>query len=196
MTKKKIYLVAGFLIILIIYSAKITDRNSKNSPNTASVIKSAEVVAEKSATRAPDLLAPDLFPVVRVIDGDTIVVNIKGGEERVRLIGINTPETVDPRKPVQCFGLEASAKTKELLEGKQVLLKSDSSQLDKDIYGRLLRYVYLENGSFINLILIEQGYAYEYTYHVPYGFQKEFKNAEVNARLEKRGLWADGVCNI
>lgn len=135
-----------------------------------------------------------LYPVVRVIDGDTIVINKDGVDESVRLIGIDTPETVHPSKPVQCFGTEASLRTKEWLEGRAVELIVDEGEGERDKYHRLLGYVYRDDGMFINLELIKQGYAYEYTYKTPYKYQEEFKAAEVEARELKRGLWADGVC--
>ncbi|MCX6800541.1 MAG: thermonuclease family protein, partial [Candidatus Falkowbacteria bacterium] len=110
------------------------------------------------------------------------------------LIGINTPETVDPRKPVECFGKEASAKAHLWLDNQEVKLETDNTQEDVDKYGRLLRYVKLKSGFFYNLEIIKQGYAYEYTYRYPYKYQKEFKAAEHFARENKTGLWAPGVC--
>ena len=92
--------------------------------------------------------------IVRVVDGDTIQLT---SGEKVRYVGMNTPETVDPRRPVQCFGHEASARNKELVEGQTVKLVRDVSETDK--YGRLLRYVYLLDGTFINLKLVQEGYA-------------------------------------
>ncbi len=83
------------------------------------------------------------FKVLKVIDGDTIVVNVRGNKETVRLLGIDTPEAVDPRKPVQCFGKAASEKMKSFVEGKSVILVDDSTQGNRDKYKRLLRYVYL-----------------------------------------------------
>lgn len=135
------------------------------------------------------------FRVVKVVDGDTIAVDMNGTDETIRMIGINTPETVDPRKPVECFGKEASNKAKELLSGQWVELESDASQGERGKYGRLLRYVKIKNGLFYNLEIIKQGYAYEYTYNVPYKYQTEFKQAEDYAKNNKLGLWADGVCD-
>lgn len=135
-----------------------------------------------------------LYPVVRVIDGDTIVINKDGVNESVRLIGIDTPETVHSTKPIQCFGIEASKKTKEWLEGAQVELIVDEGEGERDKYRRLLGYIYREDGMFINLELIKQGFAYEYTYEEPYRYQAEFIAAETFAIGEKRGLWADNVC--
>jgi micrococcal nuclease len=140
-------------------------------------------------------LDSDQYVVTRVVDGDTIVVTVPGSTEKVRLIGVDTPETVDPRKPVQCFGLEASNFTKSLLANKTVRLESDPSQGNKDKYGRLLRYVFLSDIN-VNEELIAQGYGHEYTYDTPYKYQTEFKNAERLARESKKGLWADGVCGL
>ncbi len=133
--------------------------------------------------------------VSRVVDGDTIDVTIEGKKESIRFIGIDTPEVVDPRKLVQCFGKEASAKTKALLTGKQVTLEADASQGDRDKYNRLLRYIILD-GVNINKLLITEGFAHEYTYRLPYKYQEEFRAAEAEARENKRGLWADGICPI
>lgn len=110
------------------------------------------------------------------------------------MIGMDTPETVDPRKPVQCFGVEASNKAKALLTGKKVRLEADATQGERDKYSRLLRYAYLEDGAFFNKLMISEGYAHEYTYNTPYKYQAQFKQAETEARNAKRGLWADDAC--
>lgn len=121
--------------------------------------------------------------VTRVIDGDT--VEIEGGE-KVRYIGIDTPETVDPRKPVQCYGKEASDKNKELVEGKEVKLEKDISETDK--YGRLLRYVWLGD-ILVNEYLVKEGYAQVSTYPPDVKYQDRFLAAQREARENKRGLW-------
>lgn len=139
-------------------------------------------------------VSSDLYNVVSIVDGDTIKVDIDGTTTTIRLIGIDTPEVVDPRKPVQCFGKEASNKEKELLRGKRVMLISDETQGDVDKYKRLLRYIALEDGTIVNEYMIREGYAYEYTYQIPYVHQKAYKDAERYARENKKGLWADGVC--
>lgn len=131
------------------------------------------------------------YLVSRVIDGDTI--ELENGD-KVRYIGIDTPETLDPRKPVQCFGKNASDKNKELVEGKPVWLIKDIS--DKDKYGRLLRYVYLgdpdqESSVFVNLELVKQGFAHSSTYPPDIKFQDLFAAAETEARENQRGLWSD-----
>jgi len=128
------------------------------------------------------------YLVTRVIDGDTI--EIEGGK-KVRYIGIDTPETVDPRKPVQCFGVEASNRNKQLVEGKKVRLEKDVSEIDK--YGRLLRYVYVD-GVFVNLVLVQEGFAYSYTYPPDIKYQNQFTEAQRLAREQKKGLW--GSCPV
>lgn len=132
--------------------------------------------------------------VISVIDGDTIDVFSKHNIQRVRLLGINTPETVDPKKGVECFGPEASNKLKELLTEKVVTLETDTTQGDKDKYGRLLRYVIL-NGENINQKMVKEGYAFEYTYKKPYKFQKDFKLAQSEARKNNIGLWDSKNCD-
>lgn len=121
--------------------------------------------------------------VTRVIDGDT--VEIAGGE-RIRYLGIDTPETVDPRRPVGCFGHEASAKNRELVEGKYVRLEKDITERDK--YGRLLRYVYTQD-RFVNLELVRGGYAVIYTFPPDVKYQEALLAAQQEAREAKKGLW-------
>ena len=165
---------------------------SKQIPETDEQKQATSVLKTENHTNTTRQEAT-LSPVVRVIDGDTIVVEINGAQERIRLIGVNTPETVDSRKQVECFGKEASAFVKNLLSGKSVRLESDTTQGDRDKYGRLLHYVFLEDGTLLNKTIIIEGYGHEYTYRTPYRYQAEFKTAERTAREEKRGLWGD-VC--
>lgn len=136
---------------------------------------------------------PGLVPVLYDIDGDTIVVRLSGHEETVRFIGADTPETHDPRKPVQCFGLAAAAHTKGLLAGKSVRLATDPTDSDRDKYGRLLRYVYLPDGTLVNAELIRDGYAFAYTVF-PFSKLDQFRAFETEARANNRGLWAG--CNV
>lgn len=129
-----------------------------------------------------------LFKVTQVVDGDTIKVNIRGKIETVRLLAIDTPETVDPRKPVQCFGREAKAKMKSLVSGKYIKLIDDRSQGNKDKYNRLLRYVYTEDGMFINREMVALGFATSYKQY-PTKFLNEFNSLELQAREKDLGLW-------
>jgi len=159
-----------------------------------------DIIAIRQLTPSPTpqvLAATDnvLWLVTKVVDGDTIEVQFEGVKETIRFIGIDTPETKDPRKPVQCFGKEASAKTSELLKNQFVRLESDSSQSNRDVYKRLLRYVYRDDGLFVNKLLIEEGFAYEYTYKSnPYIYQKDFIEAQHLAQEQQKGLWGQDVC--
>ncbi len=136
---------------------------------------------------------PGLWHVTRVVDGDTINVTLGDQKETVRLLGLDTPETHDPRKPVQCFGQAASDHTKALLEGKDVRLEPDPINSDRDKYHRLLRYIYLPDGTLVNAELIRDGYAFAYVIF-PLTKLDEFRALEADARNNNRGLWAG--CNI
>ncbi|MCC6404827.1 MAG: thermonuclease family protein [Candidatus Yanofskybacteria bacterium] len=166
-------LTAAALLIIALYTQWLTEsRDRHNNP-------------ELTATPKP---APSgMVLVTKVVDGDTI--EIEGGT-RVRYIGVNTPETVDPRRPVQCFGKEASSYNASLVEGQFVRLVRDISDTDK--YGRLLRYIYLADGTFVNLQLVARGYAYANTYPPDIAHAKEFAAAQAEAREASRGLW--GSC--
>ena len=136
----------------------------------------------------------DDWLVTRVADGDTFTAERQGEELKVRILGINTPESVDPRRGVECFGIEASDRMKTLLEGEMVSLIEDDSQGSTDKYGRALRYV--ENdGVDIGLQLLEAGFAYEYTYSKPYDRQDVYKEAQRQAEMAGQGLWAADTCN-
>ena len=120
---------------------------------------------------------------------------INGESQSIRLIGIDTPETVHPTRAVECMGFEASEAAKRSLEGRGVILEADQTQGDRDKYDRLIRYVILEDGTNFNKKMILDGLAYEYTYNTPYKYQAEFKQAQITAQANKVGLWADGVCD-
>ncbi|WP_157603227.1 thermonuclease family protein [Rathayibacter sp. Leaf299] len=155
-------------------------------------------------TPATDAL-PDGVPdtaqaavVDRVVDGDTVRVLTDAGEElTVRLIGVDTPETVDPGEPVQCYGPEASAFTAQTLpEDSNVFLERDPSQGDVDRYGRTLAYLWhvdtLDGAQLLNYELVAGGYAREYTYDTDYRYQRQLRTAQDTARSARAGLW--GVC--
>jgi micrococcal nuclease len=127
--------------------------------------------------------AQDVVRVERVIDGDTVLLT---NGERVRLIGVDTPETKHPQKPVERFGKEAYLFTKRMVEGKEVKLEYDQQKRDR--YGRLLAYVYLMDGTFLNAEIIKQGYGFAYTKY-PFKYMEEFRGYEREARENKRGLW-------
>jgi endonuclease YncB( thermonuclease family) len=154
-------------------------------------------LSQVKPTQIPKPIAasqPGLYQVIEVVDGDTIVVKDSlGKKETVRFLGMDTPEVKDPRKSVQCFGKAASAKTHSLLDGKNVRLVADPTDSDRDKYHRLLRYVYLPDGTFVNLELVKQGYAFAYVVF-PIEKLEEFKAAELEARAANRGLW--GGCTV
>jgi micrococcal nuclease len=129
------------------------------------------------------LNAQNAAKVKRVIDGDTLLL-ING--ERLRLIGVDTPETKHPQKPVQRFGNEAYLFTKRIVEGKEVRLEYDWQKRDK--YGRLLAYVFLPDGTFLNAEIIKQGYGFAYT-RFPFKYMEEFRRYEKEARENGRGVW-------
>jgi micrococcal nuclease len=134
------------------------------------------------------------FPVLSVTDGDTIRVSVNGKSTRVRLIGIDTPEVTDPRKPVQCFGREASRRAQELMTGTQVWLEYDPSQGRHDRYGRTLAYVWLNENLLINHQMVSEGFAHEYTYDDPYRYRDTFRDAEQAAQTAELGLWNPATC--
>jgi len=143
------------------------------------------------AASSSHLTSMTVARVERIVDGDTIVVSADaatglGLSEKVRLIGVDTPETVDPRKPVERFGAEASRYAQERLLGRTVRLAFDGDLRDR--YGRLLAYVFLEDGSCFNLSIVADGYGFAYTKY-PFRFMDEFRAAEREARESRRGLW-------
>jgi micrococcal nuclease len=125
--------------------------------------------------------------VVRVVDGDTIKVRLDGGRiERVRYIGIDTPESVKPGTPVQCFAKKASHFNASLVDGRQVTLKTDAEERDR--YGRLLAYVYTD-GRFVNRELVARGYARTLTIPPNVAHADEFARLARRAREAGVGLW-------
>ncbi len=222
-SKKKILITLGGILIVLLFiffgsgdknsSPKIqqnnqevesySDQNVQNTQNTDDASPNLESIA-KNDNEQPKQTEPlvenikelgQFFKVVSVIDGDTIKIDMNGKNETLRLIGIDTPETVDPRKPVQCFGQEASNKAKELLSGQKVRIEKDLTQGDRDKYDRLLAYIWREDGLFYNEYMVKQGYAHEYTYDTPYKYQTQFKADETYARENKLGLWSPNTCN-
>lgn len=174
---------AAAIIAVLILSLTLPDalRAPRNDPDPA---PSADAASTST-----------VWIVTNVVDGDTIDVAASSEEVRVRLLGINTPESVDPRRPVECFSKEASAYAKELLFGNTVRLETDPTQDDRDRYGRLLRHVFLEDGTHVNLKLVAEGYAHEYTYQRAGRYQEILRDAERTARVAQKGLWGPETCN-
>lgn len=147
---------------------------------------SATSTATASGVSAAATSTDGAYLVTKVVDGDTIRVDIDGVSVAVRYIGIDTPETVHPSKPVECFGVEASKKNAELVAGKRVRLQKDVS--DTDRYGRLLRHVFVGD-THVNLALVAEGYAHASSYPPDVAFDAEFLAAERAAREAGLGLW-------
>lgn len=160
-------------LILVLILTIITSLISKENP--ASVLSVSQ---------------PGLYRVTEVFDGDTISVDMNGKREKIRMIGVDTPETHDPRKAVQCFGQRASEFTTKLLLGKEIRLEADPTNQNRDRYDRLLRYVYLPDGTLVNAAIISRGYGFAYT---SFPFQKidEFKELQRDAQEQNLGLWSD-----
>jgi micrococcal nuclease len=136
---------------------------------------------------------PGLYSINHYVDGDTIAVNMNGNVETVRFIGVDTPETHKPNTPVQCFGPDAAAHTKaEISKFGKVRLQADPLDTNRDVYGRLLRYIYLPDGTLLDKEIIQSGYGFAYL-NFPFSKKAEFATAGQTAMDSKVGLWA--VCH-
>lgn len=141
-------------------------------------------------TQPPGGGQPGLYSINHFVDGDTIAVNMNGKVESVRFIGIDTPETHKPHTPVQCYGPAAAAYTKRMIGSNRVRLVSDSLSTDRDRYDRLLRYVYLPDGTLVNEELVRNGYAFYYPYF-PFSKSAAFKADQQAAMAAHKGLWGN-----
>jgi len=177
--------------------------------NLACTVRDPEIRTEPPLNKEPSKISKPTIPasqgealqslpldiepgvVTRVIDGDTVEVLISGGTHIVRYIGIDTPETKHPRTGVECFGPEASAFNQQLVEGVDIFLEGDIT--DRDRYGRLLRYLWIENVGLVNLLLVQQGYARVSTYPPDVKYEDKLISAERLARDNDSGLWAKCV---
>lgn len=129
--------------------------------------------------------------VSRVVDGDTVVLALDGREVKARIVGIDAPESVDPRKPVERFGKEASAHLRELAGGKAVRVERDASGQARDRYGRELVYLRLADGRDVGREMIRDGFAHAYVKY-PFGRADDYRASEREAREAGRGLWGPG----
>ena len=171
----KILFLLGLLVAAALEAASITGREARVG------------ISEQSRESRNEI--PDKRLVIRVIDGDTIVVS---PNEKVRLIGVDTPETVHPNKAVHCFGKDAKAFTRRMVERRSIRLVLDESNAardHKDRYGRTLAYVYFDDGTMLNAELIRRGYAHAYT-RFPFRHIVEFREMERVARSQAVGLWS------
>lgn len=139
------------------------------------------------------------YRVVRVSDGDTVVIDRNGRDLPVRLIGIDSPEVDSSYTKSECYGTEASAEAKRILTGTTVRLEIDGSQDLYDAYDRLLAYVYIASGTttgmMVNEHMVREGYAREYTYRNAYSFRSDFVAAEKSAKSAQKGLWNPASCS-
>ncbi len=186
-------LVGAIGIGLGIGAALFVPKSGEDTQQKTSATGSFEMFEDGGEGETTPSPAPELHEVMKVIDGDTVTIKMGDKNETVRLIGIDTPETNDARTGVQCFGAEATAHLKKII-GKRITIEKDAGEGERDKYDRLLAYLFSENGVSLNKKMIEDGYAYEYTYDDAYKYQKEFKAAEEIAKEEKRGLWAPDAC--
>jgi endonuclease YncB( thermonuclease family) len=148
--------------------------------STSKAERAAWPDAPKDAVRAE---------VQRVSDGDTFVAMVRGRKERIRVIGVDTPESVSPNQPDEPFGEEASDFAKHYLDGETVRLAGDAEPRDR--YGRMLAYVWLEDGTFWNALLAAEGYAQQLTIPPNVTYERLFRRLVAEARREDRGLWAE-----
>ncbi|MBI1952467.1 thermonuclease family protein [Candidatus Saccharibacteria bacterium] len=138
---------------------------------------------------------PGLYKIVNFDDGDTVTVDMNGTVETVRFIGVDTPETHHPDRPIECYGTEASVYTKKLIGSQKVRLQADPLNTNRDRYGRLLRYVYLPDNTLIEQKLITEGYGFAYTYF-PFEKSAEFSAYEQTAKTAGKGLWSACQVNV
>ncbi len=171
--KSKLLLALTLCILLLNYSTNKLGQNKNNL----------------QVQQTNNVISAGFYKVVKFEDGDTITVDMAGNKETIRMIGVDTPEVKDPRKPVQCFGKNASNFTKMLIGDNPVKLEADPINTNRDRYNRLLRYVYLPSGELVNAEIIKQGYGFAYT-SFPFTKVDEFKNYQDQARNQNKGLWS------
>jgi micrococcal nuclease len=188
MSKKTVTLLSALILFAYQYYSSTLSQSTILGTQTVAVTPTITLIQPLPTPLSGTML------VKKIVDGDTIKIMDGTSSKTIRLIGVDTPETVDPRKTIQCFGNEASLFTKSLVEGQLVTVQSDETQELTDKYGRTLAYVYLSDGTLVNEKIIRSGYGYEYTYDVPYRYQKEFKEAQAQAEAEGRGLWNTSTC--
>ena len=176
LSKKKIKLIISIVSLIVVFVLQAT-RHADPSSVLGTVAQNQ----------------PGLYHVTKFVDGDTIDVDMNGKSETIRFIGVDTPETHKPNTPVQCFGEKAAAFTKMLIGTNNVRLESDPQGTNRDRYDRLLRYIYLPDGTLVNAEIVKQGYGFAVV-GFPFTKMEEFKTYENQARESNRGLW--GGCEI
>ncbi len=188
MLSKFIYLAAAAVFLVLTITAQKQNAKPQDVSVATTTAQTIQIVQSTSTNAL----------VIKVVDGDTIEVRLDAEpkiEYKVRLLGVNTPETVDPRKAVECFGKQASDFSKKTLSDKRIKLVSDPQADERDKYDRLLRNVYLEDGTDFNAMLVEQGFAYAYlSFPLNPERKTQLRKLEAQAKAAGRGLWGEGVC--
>lgn len=203
MIRKRFYFFVGGLglaalvgLSLIVFEPRNGIQEAESAAGEPTVVFT--VPSEGEIDAANNNVASTNAEIVRVVDGDTFVAKLDNEEAEwtVRMLGINTPETVDPRKPVECFGKEASNRLKELLPaGSRILLVADPAADERDKYGRLLRNVFLADGTDVNAAMVLDGYAYAYlSFPLNQERKNELYNLEKEAEFLEKGLWSPKAC--
>lgn len=192
--------IAGLALVAVGAGSFTNSRESVQieSANSTSLIPATSTLSVPAVDVATSSTVQTNAFIVRAVDGDTLVAKLDGEAEEatIRLLGINTPETVDPRRPVECFGKEASARMHAFVDGRRVRLNPDLQADERDKYGRLLRNVILEDGMDANAAMVRDGYAYAYlSFPLAPARKAELKKLENNARMARRGLWNPQTCN-
>ena len=196
MKKKNIKLIIGGVVIIVGLITGVVSKEEilKELGLGLGNIISTNSEISNNTTVSTDISKLNKYEVISVIDGDTFKINYKGKETKVRLIGIDTPESVSSNKEKNNnYGKEASKYTKDRLEGKMISIEFDVQETDK--YGRLLAYVYLEDGKMYNKELLEKGYAQVATYPPNVKYVKEFKEIQKQAKENNVGFWAEEAFN-
>lgn len=191
------FLSLSLLLISLASTGCVSGTNASyteaNAGNLNRVEPQPALLTQNTVQPAQDVTADHAYKVVRVVDGDTVIILIDGKQTRVRLIGVDTPETVHPQKAVEAYGKEASQFTRNLLEGESVYLEYEAGVSKLDKYGRTLAYVYrVPDRLFINQEIIRQGYGHAYTKY-PFKHLETFRDQERAAKEAKKGLWGDGA---
>jgi len=191
--RMKTFLLKSILLLSLISNALLLYLvvEQKNVQNAVEHEELAQQ-AEQPVMRLPE--SGNTYPLIRIIDGDTIVVGFDKQTQYVRLIGIDSPEPNDPGGP-ECYADEATKHLQALAQTGLVVLHFDESQGTRDTYGRLLAYIELPDGTDLGKKMIEDGYAREYTYNTAYTRQADYQAAENDAMENERGLWAPGACD-
>ena len=196
MKKKNIKFVIGGAVVIVglitgVVSKEDVLKEAINQLGLGNII-SVDDEATNNTAVGTDSSQLNKYEVISVTDGDTFKINYNGEEKKVRLIGVDTPESVSPNKEKNNnYGKEASNYTKERIEGQYVSIEFDFQQTDK--YGRFLAYVYLENGTMYNKELLEKGYAQVATYPPNVKYVEEFEEIQKQARENNVGFWAEDV---